>query len=269
MTIDWFTFSAQILNFLVLVWLLTHFLYKPVTKAMQEREQKIAAEHEKAVSLQQQAEVEAAGYQQKTEELTHAKDDLLAEAGKEIQNWREEHLARARAEVDEEKAEWYRALHRERESFLREARVRMAGHIHHMSQCVLKELTNTELQQQTISVFLERVSQIDAQQKSRFQELLKSPESSVLVESALPLEPSERDRISDFIHDFLGTRIEIKYREKPDLICGINLHISGYKVAWNLQEPLEELEEEFVRSLNEVITLESGTDVPPENESNG
>ena len=52
-------------------------------------------------------------------------------------------------------------------------------------------------------------------------------------------------------------------RERPDLICGIDLHISGYKVAWNLQEPLEELEEEFVRSLNEVITLESGVEVSP------
>ncbi|QDV19287.1 ATP synthase subunit b [Gimesia panareensis] len=263
MSIDWFTFTAQILNFLVLVWLLTHFLYKPITKAMREREQKIADEHHKAIEIQQQAEAEAASYQQKTAELTHAKDELLAEAGKEIQRWREEHLARARAEVEEEKQEWYRALHRERESFLREARVRMAGHIHHMSQCVLKELANVDLQKQTINVFLDRVSQIEEQQKLKFRDLLRTPEGRVLVESALELDQSDRDRISKFIREFLETKSEIDFRERPDLICGIDLHISGYKVAWNLQEPLEELEEEFVRSLNEVITLESGVEVSP------
>lgn len=263
MSIDWFTFTAQILNFLVLVWLLTHFLYKPITKAMHQREQKIADEHQKAIDIQQQAAAEAASYQQKTAELTHAKDELLAEAGKEIQRWREEHLARARAEVDEEKKEWYRALHRERESFLREARVRMAGHIHHMSQCVLKEMANVDLQKQTITVFLERISQIEEQQKLKFRDLLRAPDSRVLVESALELEKTDRERISNFIHEFLETRVEIQYRERADLICGIDLHISGYKVAWNLQEPLEELEEEFVRSLNEVITLESGVEVSP------
>ncbi|QDU04211.1 ATP synthase subunit b, sodium ion specific [Gimesia chilikensis] len=263
MSIDWFTFTAQILNFLVLVWLLTHFLYQPITKAMQERQQKIADEHQKAVELQQQAAAEVAEYAEKTAELTHAKDELLAEAGKEIQSWREEHLARARKEVDQEKEDWYRALHRERESFLREARVRMAGHIHHMSQCVLKELANADLQQQTISVFLERISRIEEQQKLKFRDLLRTPDSRVLVESALELEQSDRDRISKFISDFLDIQVDIEYRERPDLICGIDLHISGYKVAWNLQEPLEELEEEFVRSLNEVITLESGVESTP------
>ena len=60
MSIDWFTFTAQILNFLVLVWLLTHFLYQPITKAMQERQQKIADEHQKALELQQQAAADLA-----------------------------------------------------------------------------------------------------------------------------------------------------------------------------------------------------------------
>ena len=257
MSIDWFTFTAQILNFLVLVWLLSHFLYKPILNAMQEREQKLATEHDNAVMLQQQAESEAATYKQKTEELAHAKDQLLAEAGKDIQSWREEHLTRARAEVDEEKTEWYRALHRERESFLREARLRMAGHIHHMSQCVLKELANTDLQQQTIQVFLDRIKQIDEQQKKNFKSLLESTQNHIIVESAFSLSPANRKKITAFVHEFLSTDKDIDFQDKPELICGIDFHIGGYKIAWNLQEPLEELEEEFIQSLNEVITLES------------
>ena len=42
MLIDWFTVCAQIVNFLVLVALLKHFLYGPILRAMDAREQTIA-----------------------------------------------------------------------------------------------------------------------------------------------------------------------------------------------------------------------------------
>ncbi len=44
MLIDWFTVGAQVLNFLILVWLLKHFLYKPILNAIDSREKQIAAE---------------------------------------------------------------------------------------------------------------------------------------------------------------------------------------------------------------------------------
>ena len=43
MLIDWFTVGAQLLNFMVLVWLMKRFLYQPVLAAIAAREQHIAA----------------------------------------------------------------------------------------------------------------------------------------------------------------------------------------------------------------------------------
>jgi len=44
MLIDWFTVGAQALNFLILVWLLKHFLYQPILNAIDAREKLIAKE---------------------------------------------------------------------------------------------------------------------------------------------------------------------------------------------------------------------------------
>ena len=44
MLIDWFTVGAQALNFLILVWLMKRFLYKPILDAIDAREKRIAAE---------------------------------------------------------------------------------------------------------------------------------------------------------------------------------------------------------------------------------
>ena len=44
MLIDWFTVLAQLVNFLILVWLLKRFLYRPILDAIDAREKRIAAE---------------------------------------------------------------------------------------------------------------------------------------------------------------------------------------------------------------------------------
>jgi len=58
MLIDWFTVGAQALNFLVLVWLLKHFLYKPILNAINAREKGIASKLADADTKQKEAQKE-------------------------------------------------------------------------------------------------------------------------------------------------------------------------------------------------------------------
>ena len=55
MLIDWFTVFAQIINFLILIFLLKRFLYGPITRAMEERKKKIATAIEQADSAKKKA----------------------------------------------------------------------------------------------------------------------------------------------------------------------------------------------------------------------
>ena len=70
MEVDWFTVIAQILNFLVLVWLLKRFLYKPVLNAIDEREKKIASELEDAAIHKAEARKEKEKFLQKNKGIT-------------------------------------------------------------------------------------------------------------------------------------------------------------------------------------------------------
>jgi len=256
MTIDWFTFGAQIVNFLVLVWLLSHFLYKPIVKAMQGRDEKIAATVKQAESAQQESEQMLQLYQQKTAELAHAKEQLLAEAGQEVQQWKAEHLAKAHEAVAMARDEWYRGLVRERQSFIREARLRVAKYVHDMSRRVLREIANENLQSRVIDVFLERFDQVSQTQKQAIAASIANTHHRVFVDSAFLLNEAERKRITAFVQTYVGSDVAIDFREEPDLICGIELRAAGHKVAWSVREPLEEMEQEFSRSLDEAITFE-------------
>ncbi len=69
MLIDWFTVGAQALNFIILVWLLKRFLYKPILNAVDAREKRIAAELADADAKKTEARRERDEFQRKNKEF--------------------------------------------------------------------------------------------------------------------------------------------------------------------------------------------------------
>lgn len=78
MLIDWFTVIAQVLNFLILVWLLKRFLYKPILNAIDEREKRVAAELADADAKEAEAQKEKEEFKQKNEEFDQQRAALLS-----------------------------------------------------------------------------------------------------------------------------------------------------------------------------------------------
>ncbi|MFP4072257.1 MAG: hypothetical protein ACLFTB_09415, partial [Desulfovibrionales bacterium] len=80
MLIDWVTVGAQIVNFLILVWLLKKFLYGPIIRAMQKREEGIRQEMEQARQSREEAEQRAQKLEQERKELDRSREELMREA---------------------------------------------------------------------------------------------------------------------------------------------------------------------------------------------
>ena len=95
MLIDWFTVGAQALNFLILVWLMRRFLYKPILHAIDEREKRIAAELSNADAKKAEAEKERDEFQNKNTEFDQQRAALLSKATDEAQAERQRLLDEA------------------------------------------------------------------------------------------------------------------------------------------------------------------------------
>ena len=96
MLIDWFTVAAQALNFLILVWLMKRFLYKPVLNAIDAREKRISTELANADAKKAEAQKEHDEFQQKNTEFDRQKAALLSKATGEAQAERQRLLDEAR-----------------------------------------------------------------------------------------------------------------------------------------------------------------------------
>ena len=80
MSIDWFTFAAQLLNFVLLVWLLKRFLYRPILNAIAAREKRIAAELANATAVEAEAQQERNTLEHNNRDFELQRDTLLDQA---------------------------------------------------------------------------------------------------------------------------------------------------------------------------------------------
>src|SRR4051812_577262 len=92
MEIDWFTVIAQVINFLILVFLMKRFLYKPVLKAVDAREKGIAAQLSAAAMKEAEAGKERNLFQQKNAAFEQQRAAAMNKVAEEAKAEREKQL---------------------------------------------------------------------------------------------------------------------------------------------------------------------------------
>ena len=241
MLIDWFTVAAQIVNFLVLVALLKHFLYGRVIEAMNRREEKIASRLTEAAETKQEAAEELESYRQKNAELERQRRELLDQAEREAEARKKDLLAEARGAVESVKAKWQEAVEREKALFLRELRARASGQIFAVTRQILQDMANADLEEQIIEAFIQRLSNLDAAAQQALAQSLMT-QKGVVVTSAFEIPDQTQKRITGIVEGYARDDLSIEYRLDPGVILGIELKTPGRKIAWSLDYYLESLE---------------------------
>lgn len=251
MLINWFTVVAQIVNFLILVLLLRRFLYGPIIRIMDEREADITRRIEEAEEKKEKAENEETAYRDLKLELEEKREEMLARAEKEAQKWRSELRKKARKEIDSLQKEWKEALERERETFLQDFKVKAGEEIYLVLRRILKELSGRDLEEQMVGIFLERLRELPGKEKKEIASALNQAGENreIQIASSRTLSQELQEQVTGEIKEIFDFGAKVSFRETPDLICGIELRSLGYKVAWNIDDYLETLVEDLSRLL--------------------
>jgi F-type H+-transporting ATPase subunit b len=243
--IDGFTVFAQIFNFLILVALLKKFLYRPIIKAMNDREAGIAARQEEARRQVETAGREMQLYREKTRELEAARAKMMEDARQEAEARRRELLAQVREEVAQRRTAWYEALQQEKAGFLHDLRLHAGAKFLQISRQALGELAGAELERRILHVFLERLQEMADASGHSFSESLARSGTQIAVTSSFEIPPDLRSLIEDTCRSRIAPECSFRYETSPDLLCGIELKTDGVRVAWSLQDYLGELEKEL------------------------
>lgn len=249
--IDYFTFFAQVVNFLVLILLLRFFLYRRIIKAMDERENGISRRLQEAKDLKVEAEKEKGEYQKEKQELSQKRESILIEARKEAQTISEELKKKARSEVDESKDKWLEEVERQKKVFLTDLRKRSGEKIFSIASRVLKDLANDELEIHIINNFIRRLYSMGEKEKEAIKGFIRKPREEIIIRSSFVIPGTLPERIKEAVRDQIGNKVNFRFEIETDLLCGIELHTNDTQISWSLGRYLDILEEDISRSFDQ------------------
>ena len=154
MLIDWFTVGAQALNFIILVWLLKRFLYKPILNAIDAREKKIAAELADADAKRTQAQRERDEFEHKNQEFDQQRAALLTKATDEASTERQRLLENARQEAEALGAKRREALRTDAKAINQAIAQRIQQEVFEIARKALSDLAAESLEERMCEAFI-------------------------------------------------------------------------------------------------------------------
>jgi F-type H+-transporting ATPase subunit b len=251
MLIDWFTVGAQALNFIILVWLLKHFLYKPILNAVDAREKRIAAELADADAKKAEAQKERDEFHHKNEEFDQQRAALLSKATDEAKAERQRLLDDARKAADALSAKRQETLRSDAHNLSQAIRRRTQQEVFAIARKALTDLATTSLEERMGEVFTRRLRTMDGKAKESLAEALKTTSEPALMRSAFDLPTEQRTAIQKALNETFSAEVRVRFETAPDLVSGIELTTNGQKVAWSIADYLSSLEKSVGELLKE------------------
>jgi F-type H+-transporting ATPase subunit b len=261
MLIDWFTVGAQIVNFLILVWLLKHFLYKPILDAIDAREKRIAAELADADTKKAEAEKEHTDFEDKNRVFDQQRSALLGKAADEAKAERERLIDQAKKDAEGLRVTQADALRGDQLRMASEITLLAENEVFAIARKALTDLATVSLEERVGEVFTRRLRELDPKAKELLGAALKNSPQPALIRSAFDLPADQKAAIQNALNETFSTVVRIKFEDSQDVVCGIELTANGQKVAWSIASYLTELSKK-VSDLVDTQSPPAGTAVP-------
>lgn len=240
MEINLTTFILEIVNFLILVWLLRRFLYNPVMGVIERRQRRIAETVATAEAKQQEAAQTEAQCKRRLAELEQEREAAREALAQEINAERERLTQAMRAEVEQER-EKARFLSRkqEAEAERRQQEAAMGQGVRFATR-LLSRLASPELEARLVELTLQDLRALPEGRIEALRCAYREGEvSGVEITSAYPLDERQRGALVEVLEMLLQHAVPAcRFQEDRALIAGLRINIGPWVLHANLHDEL-------------------------------
>lgn len=239
MQFDWTTFALEIINFLVLVWILQRLLYRPVMNAIARRRTAI----ETTLAQAQAAEARAQALQQQYEGRLAASQAEKAAArsqlGREIEAERERMLEALRGEIARERE---KREARERQA-MQDARRRLQEEAHRAAAAfaarLLERLSGSGLTAAICALAVEDLASLPRDKAQALRAALERQSMRAKATSAHPLGAAERTALAGAMERLAGGPLSMEFGVDPSLVAGLSIDAGPWLLRADVRDELQ------------------------------
>jgi F-type H+-transporting ATPase subunit b len=245
MHFDPWTLVLQAANFLVLVWLLHRFLYRPVLGIITARkaatDKVIAdaqAEKKAAEDLKRSLESQRTAIAQERDTALKAAREAADAEGKAV-------LAKAHADAEALRLEANKAFERERSQIVSTVGRDAARLAVSIVRRLLQEAPAVSVQEGLLDLVCDDVKSLPAESRKRIAERMAADGKTLEVVTAAPLDKRTAARFGKSLSAALGAPGSPKFRVDKALIAGVEVHFPFTILRRSWSEDLKRIEAEL------------------------
>lgn len=239
MELNWSTFLLEILNFLVLVWILKRFLYRPVLDLIARRRERIEQTLVEARREQKVGKDLQHQYESRLEDWEHEKAMALGALQRELADMRRQRLEALDAELADQREKDRVLAQQERHELERRLESRAMALGANFAARLLERVAAADLEKRLVAMALEDMAAITQEQRKSLTRALHENDAQAEVISAYTLDDGQRQALQTALADLAGFEVNCRCREDPTLIAGLRMKLGSWVLHANLRDELK------------------------------
>jgi F-type H+-transporting ATPase subunit b len=236
--LDLTTFILELINFLVLIWILNRFLYKPVMNVITQRKSAIQQTQAAAEQLRNEAAALQGQYENRLAEWEQERDKARAHLREDISAERSRLLDGLRTELDQEREKAAVVEQRRLKDFTQQAEVIAIAQGAAFASRLLTRLGGAELEQRIIDLVREDLPLMPLDQMQAIRSAPASTGLVMTITSAYPIGTTQRNALGDACRTLMGREVPCEFLEDGNLIAGLRISFGSWVLRANVQDEM-------------------------------
>lgn len=237
MELSWSTFLLEVINFLVLIWILKHFLYKPVLAIIAKRQEGIDKTLEDAQTLRGEAEQLQQQYEARLDHWDRERQQAREALKSELSAERTRRMDELQATLETEREKHRVAEQRRIADTQRRMEETAMTHGARFAGRVLEQAASPELEARLVEMAVAELTQLSHEQLAALHAHNGADGTRIKVLSAYPLSDQQRRQLQHAL-DNNGWQANLTFAEDPSLLAGLHITMGAWVLAANLRDEL-------------------------------
>ncbi len=240
MELNWTTFVLEIVNFLVLVWLLKRFFYKPVKEVMDRRRQDIDLQLRQTEEGQQQAEALRRQYENRLADWENERQDARQKLRQEIDAEHQRLQSELQLQLEAERKKNEVLVARQAEERQRQSETRALELGARFVARLLEELAGEEMQARLIELLMAELKDLHPEQMETLAAMTENGRpAAAQVVSAYPLDQTQRAALKRYLDTLLSHSLQYTWTQDAKLLAGVRITVGPWVIHANLHDELK------------------------------
>ncbi|TRX03014.1 F0F1 ATP synthase subunit delta [Candidatus Methylobacter oryzae] len=232
------TFFFEIINFLVLIWILQRLFYKPLLEVIAKRKQFIDQSLNDAKSLKQQAEQQCSLYENRQKLWEQEKQAAITALHRQLEAERKAHQEKLNADFEQERQRANVLLSKQQRELQEQSEKQALLNGAKFAAMLLSQSAGPELEARLFTLLLDNLTTLPEACRQCLTAQGNKKSVAVKITSAYPLSAEMGQQLEQKLGALTGNSLNFQYHQDNALIAGLRIDIGAWVLNANLQHEL-------------------------------